>query len=66
MNLNDKINEAEDALHELSLGKRVVSISRNGKELTFSATNRADLELYIARLKSQISTSSRRPMGIRL
>ena len=66
MTLNDKLNEAEDALHELSLGKRVVSISRNGKALTFSAANRVDLELYIARLKSQISTSSRRPMGIRL
>ena len=66
MTLEEKISEAEDALHELSLGKRVVSITRNGKSLTYTATTQVNLELYIARLKSQISTSSRRPMGIRL
>lgn len=66
MTLDEKISEAEDALHELSLGRRVVSLSRNGKAMTYTATNRVDLELYIARLKSQKNTSSRRPMGIRL
>lgn len=66
MTLDEKLTEAEDALHELSLGKRVVSISRNGKTLTFSATNRIDLEMYIARLKQQKGTSRRGPMGIRL
>jgi hypothetical protein len=66
MTLQEKISEAEEALHDLSLGKRVVSITRNGKSLTYTATTQVNLELYIARLKSQISTSSRRPMGIRL
>ena len=66
MTLDEKIAEAEDVLHELSLGRRVVSLSRNGKNLTYTATNRVDLELYIAGLKSQKNTSSRRPMGIRL
>jgi hypothetical protein len=66
MTLDEKISEAEDALHELSLGRRVVSLSRNGKAMTYTATNRVDLELYIARLKNEKNTSSRRPMGIRL
>lgn len=66
MTLDEKISEAEDALHELSLGRRVVSLSRNGKAMTYTATNRVDLELYIARLKSEKNTYSRRPMGIRL
>lgn len=66
MTTQEKLAEAESALHELMLGKRVVSISRNGKALTFSATNRVDLELYIAQLKQQLNTTSRRPMGIRL
>lgn len=66
MTLDQKIEEAEDALHELSLGKRVVSISRNGKSLSFSQTNRVDLELYIARLKQQKPNARRSPMGISL
>lgn len=66
MTLDQKIEEAEDALHELSLGKRVVSISRNGKSLSFSQTNRVDLELYIARLKQQKPNARRGPMGISL
>jgi hypothetical protein len=66
MTLDEKISEAEDALHELSLGRRVVKVSRNGKAMEYSAANRVDLELYIVRLKNEKNTSSRRPMGIRL
>tara|TARA_R110001606_G_scaffold71219_1_gene162909 strand:- start:6120 stop:6320 length:201 start_codon:yes stop_codon:yes gene_type:complete len=66
MTLDEKIAEAEDVLHELSLGRRVTKVGRNGKNIEYTAANRVDLELYIARLKSQKNTSSRRPMGIRL
>jgi sulfur carrier protein ThiS len=66
MTLDEKIAEAEDALHELNLGRRTVKVSRNGKAVEYTATTRVNLELYIANLKGQKNTSSRRPMGIRL
>lgn len=66
MTLDEKLSEAEDVLHELSLGRRVTKVGRNGKMVEYTAANRVDLELYIARLKNQKNTSSRRPMGIRL
>jgi hypothetical protein len=66
MTLEQKIIEAEDALHELSLGRSVVTVTRDGKSLTYNAANRVDLERYLANLKSQLGTYSRRPMSIRL
>ena len=66
MTLVEKISQAEDALHELSLGRRAVEITRDGRTVKYTAANRVDLELYIARLKSQVPSASRRPMGISL
>ncbi|MBJ7555398.1 gpW family head-tail joining protein [Marinomonas spartinae] len=62
MTVDERISEAEDALHELMLGRRAVTVTRSGKTVTFTQTNRVDLELYIAKLKQSKSGARRRPM----
>lgn len=66
MTLQQRIEEAENALHELSLGKRVVKISRNGKSLEFNQANVSDLRRYITEMKNQLGGTRRRPMGVSL
>ncbi len=66
MTLQERITEAENALHELSLGKRVVKITRNGKSLEFGQTDSVSLRRYITELKNQLGGSRRRPMGVSL
>ncbi len=66
MTLNEKITEAKAALHNLMIGKGVVSITKDGRSVTYSASNRADLVSYIADLEAQANSRRRRPMGIRL
>lgn len=60
--VDERISEAEDALHELVLGRRTATISRNGKSVTYTQTNRVDLERYIAQLKLSKSGARRGPM----
>lgn len=55
-----KLVEAETALHSLMIGESEVSIMRNGKSVTFQATNVEKLEQYIAQLKACINPSLRR------
>lgn len=66
MTPQQKLEEAETALHELSLGKRVVEIGRGGKTLKFTAASMSDLRRYINELKQQISGTQRRPMRVSL
>ena len=66
MTLQERITEAENALHELTLGKRVVKITRNGKALEFGQTDSVSLRRYITELKNQLGGSRRRPMGVSL
>lgn len=53
--LKAQIAEAEAAYHNLQLGlsARVV-VDSNGERVEFTAANRADLALYIQKLKSQL------------
>ncbi|WP_430624419.1 gpW family head-tail joining protein, partial [Salmonella enterica] len=46
------LTEARQALHELLLGKRVVSVSKNGRQVQFTQINIADLRNYIAEIES--------------
>jgi hypothetical protein len=50
-----RLAEAQTALHELMLGKRTVKVMVDGQSIEFTATNRADLEAYIARLQAQVA-----------
>ena len=62
-----KLLEAETALHNLSTGRSVVSVAKDGKTVTYSAANRGDLERYINALKDESTTTTfrRGPMGVR-
>lgn len=66
MTLVEKINESEDALHQLNIGKRVAKITRDGKSVEFTPANRSELERYINILKSQLLGIRRKPLGVRL
>lgn len=63
--------EAENALHDLLIGKSVVSISRgdsagNSRSYQYSQANIAQLRAYIADLKGRLGLGSgrRRPAGV--
>lgn len=53
--LQEKLAQAEDALHQLMLGTRTVSLSYGERRVQYTEANRKDLETYIARLKRQIA-----------
>ena len=64
----EMLNEARKALHELMLGKKVVSISKDGRQVQFNQANIADLRRYIQDIETSIGMTSRRlpPAGVRL
>jgi len=50
-----RLTEAESALHRLSIGKSVVSISDGERKLTYTAATIGQLRAYIDDLKRQIA-----------
>ena len=66
MTLQQRIAEAENALHELSLGRQVVEINRGGKSLKYTPADITVLRRYITEMKNQLGGSRRRPMGVSL
>ncbi len=68
--LRERLAEAEDAMHNLMIGEREVSVTVSDYgATTFSQVNRKDLERYISDLKNQIGTltgnGARRPIYAR-
>lgn len=67
--LETRLSQAEAALHLLATGsqRQVVDIGTGGR-VAYTATNLADLRLYIAGLKNQIAKlkglSGRRPIYV--
>lgn len=55
LTLQTWLTEAIAARHALLTGKRTVSVSYDGKSVTYSQTDIARLEAYIASLKNQIA-----------
>jgi hypothetical protein len=53
MTLDEKITEAETALHRLLIGAAEVEVGYEDGRIRYTAANRADLEGYIARLKAE-------------
>jgi hypothetical protein len=53
--LNTRLTEAEDALHQLALGKTKVEIQINGRKVVYTPANSKNLEGYISKLKNQIN-----------
>jgi len=68
-----RLLEAETALHQLQIGKSVVSLSRgdsagNSRSYQYSQANIVQLKAYIVELKGSLgmSTGRRRPAGVRI
>ena len=55
-----RLDEAEAALHKLSLGAATVSISVDGRSVTYNAANLADLRIYIGSLRRELGLTSGR------
>ncbi|UIN02456.1 gpW family protein [Yersinia ruckeri] len=62
------LSEARQALHELMLGRRVVSISKNGRQVQFSQMDIKALRRYIDEMEVALGLPSRRcgPAGVKL
>ncbi len=59
-----KLAEAEQALHDLSLGAKAVEITRDGQTVKFNQASVSGLRRYISDLKAEIAGSAtRRPIG---
>ncbi len=60
--------EARKALHDLLLGKSVVSVTKDGRQVQFNQASIADLRAYIGEIEIHIGLPSRRsgPAGVRL
>lgn len=56
--LQSRLAEAESALHDLQIGKRVVEVWRDGRRVTFTSAQDSigNLESYITELTGQIAT----------
>jgi cob(I)alamin adenosyltransferase len=53
--LRQRLSEAEQAMHRLSIGTSVVSISDGERKLTYTAANIGRLQNYIDDLRRQIA-----------
>ncbi|MFC3674670.1 gpW family head-tail joining protein [Ferrovibrio xuzhouensis] len=61
--LQARLAEAEAALHALNIGSQRVSISFDGKSLTYTPADATRLRAYIGELKAQLGQGSRpRPL----
>lgn len=52
--------QSQEAYHDLITGTKAVTIERNGRKVTYTATNIQQLRLYIQDLQASLSTSNGR------
>ncbi len=66
--LQTKLSEAEDAYHQLITGRKVVSIERDGRKVSYSQVTILQLQRYIVSLKRQLGMNTGRsgPAGVSL
>ena len=62
------LETARAALLDLLTGKRVASIQKNGRSVTFTSASLNDLKQHIAELEEELGVNirRRRPAGFRL
>lgn len=53
--LNARLTEAQTALHDLSVGKKTVSIGTGDKRISFTPADVRQLRAYIGRLQLEIA-----------
>lgn len=56
MDLQTRLKEARNALHQLMIGRSVVEVTdQNGEKLRYTAANRTDLKQYVAELEAELA-----------
>lgn len=63
--LNQMLNEAEAAYHQILMGKQIVMVKdQNGEEVTYGAANRVALAQYIFMLKAELGLTRVGPANV--
>lgn len=60
MTTDQKLQEARNALHELQLGKKIVTLSKGGRTVTFNQVQLLELKNYIAELETELGAKKHR------
>lgn len=67
MTLQQQLDEARSAYHQLMTGTKAVRIQKDGRLVEFSRATVNELRNYISDLEAQLGLSRRRPpAGVRL
>ncbi|MVY04475.1 phage tail protein [Escherichia coli] len=61
----EQLAEARAALHALYIGKRVVTVTRNGRSVTYTSAGLAELMRYVAELEDELGLRVRRSGPLR-
>lgn len=65
--LQEKLDQAETAYHQLLLGNKArVVVDQNGERVEFTATSAAKLAAYIESLKNQIAGNTKASQPLRV
>lgn len=60
MSTEARLEEAKEAYHKLRLGRKEVTVQRDGKMITFTPADRLDLKKYIIELEQELGHKPRR------
>lgn len=67
MTLQQKLDDARTAYHQLMTGTKAVRVQKDGRLVEFSRATAHELRNYITDLEAQLGISRRRPpAGVRL
>ena len=58
------LEAAEQALHNLNIGQQAVTVTYNGKSVTYTQAKKADLKAYIRELEIELGIRSGRTKSI--
>ena len=62
----ERLEEAQDALHQLLTGTQAVSVTdQNGEKVEYRPVSRTDLQRYVADLEAQLAGARKPPHTIR-
>ncbi len=66
MATQQQLTEARAARHALVTGRKVATVTMNGRTVQYTETNLADLEAYIQRLESELGITTNRRRAFRV
>ena len=62
--LQTRLQEVENAIHDLMTGQKEVSVKYEGTEVTYSKARLSDLRLYKAELEGKLGLRRRRSVRV--